>query len=223
MSPDDPAPSSLRDEQAPEACPKCGSPNIGLDFVFHGPLPLRQARCHRPNAVLPLVHLLDPPSQRGRPSREGAYDATAIKAIAEGLRSPAAVSRKTLLVRIPPFHEDAVASAARIKEAFAAGADGVTVPHVQSVDEARQVLQAFAAAKVNVWSPSNRAGEIAMLMIEDPGALGQVKAFADLGGIRILGCDIRSMTDAPGGDRQKGEQATHKQCLPRPSGSQCRT
>src|SRR5437868_4223943 len=30
---------------------------------------------------------------------EGAYDATAIKAIAEGLRSPAAATRKTLLVR----------------------------------------------------------------------------------------------------------------------------
>jgi 2-keto-3-deoxy-L-rhamnonate aldolase RhmA len=139
---------------------------------------------------------------------EDAYDTTAIKAIAEGLRSPPAVSRTTLLVRIPRFHEDAALGAARIKEAFVAGADGVTVPHVQTVDEARQVRQAFKAAEVNVWSPSNPVGEsIAMLMIEDPGALAQVKAFADLGGISILGCGIRSMTEAFGGDPQKGEQA----------------
>lgn len=140
---------------------------------------------------------------------EGNYDPGAIKAIAEGLRSPQATSRKTLLVRIPPFHDDAAAAAARIKEAFDLGADGVTVPHVQSLDEAKRVLQAFETAKANVWSPSNPAGEkIAMLMIEDPGALAQVKAFADLKGISVLACGIGSMTQALGGDRQKGEEAT---------------
>jgi 2-keto-3-deoxy-L-rhamnonate aldolase RhmA len=140
---------------------------------------------------------------------EGNYDAAAIQAIAEGLRSSAAVSRKTLLVRIPPFHADATAAAARIKEAFDLGADGVTIPHVQSVDEARRVLQAFQAAQVNVWSPANPRGEkIAMMMIEDPGALAQVKAFADLRGISVLACGIGSMTQALGGDRQKGEAAT---------------
>jgi 2-keto-3-deoxy-L-rhamnonate aldolase RhmA len=140
---------------------------------------------------------------------EGHYDAAAIKAIVEGLRSPAATSRKTLLVRIPAFHEDAAAGAAHIKEVLDLGADGVTVPHVQSVEEARQVMQAFQAAKVNVWSPSNPGGDkIAMLMIEDPGALAQVKGFADLKGISVLACGIGSMTQALGGDRQKGEEAT---------------
>jgi 2-keto-3-deoxy-L-rhamnonate aldolase RhmA len=135
--------------------------------------------------------------------------AAAIKAIVEGLRSPAATSRKTLLVRIPAFHEDAAAGAAHIKEVFDLGADGVTVPHVQSVEEARQGLQAFQAAKVNVWSPSNADGDkIAMLMIEDPGALAQVKDFADLKGISVLACGIGSMTQALGGDRQQGEAAT---------------
>jgi 2-keto-3-deoxy-L-rhamnonate aldolase RhmA len=142
---------------------------------------------------------------------EGSYDADAIKAIAEGLRSPQAVSRKTLIVRIPAFHEDAAAGAARIKEAFSLGADGVTVPHVESVDEAKRVLQAFQATKVNVWSPSNPGGEkIAMLMIEDPGALAQVKQFADLKGISVLACGIGSITQAFGGDRAKGEDATQQ-------------
>jgi len=140
---------------------------------------------------------------------EGNYDAAAIKAIAEGLRSPQATSRKTLIVRIPPFHEDTAAGARRIKEAFELGADGVTVPHVQSVDEAGRVLQAFQAATMNVWSPSSPSGEkIAMLMIEDPGALAQVSQFAELKGISVLACGIGSMTQALGGDRQKGEEAT---------------
>jgi 2-keto-3-deoxy-L-rhamnonate aldolase RhmA len=142
---------------------------------------------------------------------EGNYDAAAIKAIAEGLRSPQASGRKTLLVRIPPFHLDEAAGAARIKEAFSLGADGVTVPHVESVDEAKRVLQAFQAAKVNVWSPSNRRGEkIAMVMIEDPGALAQVTQFADLKGISVLACGIGSITQALGGDRAKGEAATQQ-------------
>jgi 2-keto-3-deoxy-L-rhamnonate aldolase RhmA len=142
---------------------------------------------------------------------EGNYDPEAIKAIGEGLRSSQASGRKTLLVRIPPFHEDPAAGAARIKEVFALGGDGVTVPHVTSVDEAKQVLAAFQAANVSIWSPSNPAGEkIAMLMIEDPGALAQAKEIADLKGISILACGIGSITQALGGDRQKGEEATQK-------------
>jgi 2-keto-3-deoxy-L-rhamnonate aldolase RhmA len=142
---------------------------------------------------------------------EGSYDAAAIKAIAEGLRSAQATSRKALLVRIPPFHEDAAAGAARIKEAFGLGADGVTVPHIETVDEAKRVLDAFRAAGVDVWSPSNPKGDkIAMLMIEDPGALAQAKEIADLKGISVLACGIGSMTQALGGDRAKGEEATQK-------------
>ena len=36
---------------------------------------------------------------------EGSYDAAAVKAIADGLRSPNAAGRKTLIVRIPPIRE----------------------------------------------------------------------------------------------------------------------
>jgi 2-keto-3-deoxy-L-rhamnonate aldolase RhmA len=140
---------------------------------------------------------------------EGNYDGEAVKAIVEGLRNPQAVSRKTLIVRVPPFHLDAAAGAARIKEVFALGADGITFPHVQSVDEAERIMQAFQAAKINVWSPSNPRGEkIAMLMIEDPGALAQVKELAAVKGISVLACGIGSITAAFGGDRAKGEEAT---------------
>jgi beta-lactamase class D len=72
---------------------------------------------------------------------EGSYDAAAVKAMADGLRSPNAVSRKALIVRIPPIDKDGAASAkARVKEALDLGADGVTIPHVQSLDEAKLAI-----------------------------------------------------------------------------------
>lgn len=141
---------------------------------------------------------------------EGGYDSAFVKAMAEGLRSPKAVSRKTLIVRIPPIDKDGAATTkARVKEVLDAGADGVTIPHVTSVDEAKLAISFFHDAKANVWSPANPSGEkIAMLMIEDPGALAQAAAFADLKGYSILACGIGSLTQALGGDRAGAEKGT---------------
>src|SRR6187200_1236419 len=59
---------------------------------------------------------------------EGNYDVAAVTAMVEGLRSPKAVGRKTLIVRIPPIGKDgAEATRSRVKEILAAGADGVTI------------------------------------------------------------------------------------------------
>jgi 2-keto-3-deoxy-L-rhamnonate aldolase RhmA len=143
---------------------------------------------------------------------EGTYDAGAVKAIAEGLRSPKGVGRKALLVRIPPIHADGPAAAkARVKEALDFGADGVTIPHVQHLDQAKQAVSFFEAAKANVWSPSNPRGDtIAMLMLEDPDALAQAGAIADLPGYSVLACGIGSLTRALGGNREAGEAGTQK-------------
>ena len=56
-------------------------------------------------------------------------------------------SRKTLIVRVPAFHEDPPAGRARIREVFAAGGDGITFPHVESLDEAQQILAAVRAGE----------------------------------------------------------------------------
>lgn len=138
---------------------------------------------------------------------EGSYEAAAVKAIADGLRSPKAAGRKALIVRIPPIDRDGAATArARVKEAFDSGADGVTIPHVPNLQEARQAIGFFQDARVNVWSASNPKGEkLAMLMIEDPGALAQAKAIADLTGYSILACGIGSLTQALVGDRAAAE------------------
>jgi hypothetical protein len=142
---------------------------------------------------------------------EGAYDSGAVKAIADGLRAPGAQSRKTLIVRIPAFHEDPAAARIRVREIFAAGGDGVTFPHVETLDEAKQILAVFQAEKINVWTPENPKGEkLAMMMLEDPAAVAQAAEFANLKGYSILACGIGSLTQALKGDRAGGEAGTQK-------------
>ena len=133
---------------------------------------------------------------------EGSYDAGAVDAIAEGLGQ----SDVALLVRIPPISADGPdAARARVAEVLAAGADGVVLPHVRSPDEARQAVSFFAEAGADVWSPENPTGTvIAMLMIEDPGALAAAEEIADVPGYSVLACGIGSLTQALG-DREAGE------------------
>ena len=141
---------------------------------------------------------------------EGAYDSGAVKAIADGLRAGTG-SRKSLIVRVPAFHEDPAAGRVRIREIFAAGGDGVTFPHVESLDEAKQILAAFQAEKINVWTPDNPKGEkIAMMMLEDPAAVAQAAEFANLKGYSVLACGIGSLRGALKGDAAGAEAGTQK-------------
>jgi 2-keto-3-deoxy-L-rhamnonate aldolase RhmA len=141
---------------------------------------------------------------------ERGYDAAHVRAMVEGLRSPGAASRKMLIVRIPPISRDgAEVTRARVKEILDAGGDGVTLPRVLGLDEARLAITFFSDARANVWSPKNPRGEIiAMLMIEDPESLKQVKAIADLPGYSILACGIGSLRSAMGGDAAGAEAGT---------------
>jgi hypothetical protein len=142
---------------------------------------------------------------------EGGYDSDAVKNIAEGLRSKTATSRKTLIVRIPAFHDDPAAARARVKEIFAVGGDGVTFPHVETLDEAKQILAVLQQEKIDVWSVDTPKGEkLAMMMLEDPTAVAQAAEFANLKGYSILACGIGSLTGALKGDRAAGEAGTQK-------------
>ncbi|TAK14980.1 MAG: host specificity protein [Acidobacteria bacterium] len=148
---------------------------------------------------------------------EGKYDPAAVKAVAEGLRSPTAVNRKTIIVRIPPIDKDGPdAAKARIKEILDAGADGVTLPHIQNLDEAKMAVQFFKDAGANVWSPQNPKGEkIAMLMLEDPVALTFTDEVARLP-ISILACGIGSLRGAIQGtpeERAAGAEAGTQKIL----------
>lgn len=144
---------------------------------------------------------------------EGSYDPAAVKAVAEGLKQGAAAGpRKTLIVRIPTIERDGLAlTETRVKEVLAAGADGVTLPHIRSVEEAKQAIGMFREAGADVWSPSNPKGRIiAMLMLEDPKAVAAAGEIADLEGFSVLACGIGSLTQALGGDRAAGEAGTQQ-------------
>ena len=137
---------------------------------------------------------------------EGAYDPAAVKAYGSALKG------KTLIVRIPPISKDGPEAAkVRVKEILDAGADGVTIPHIRDLGEAKLALSFFEAAKANVWSPANPKGtKLAMLMLEDPKAIAQRKEIADLNGLSILACGIGSLTQALGGDRAGAEAGTQQ-------------
>ena len=136
------------------------------------------------------------------------YDPAAVEAIATGLNAPDAIGRKTLLVRIPSIEQDGEeATRARVREALELGADGVVLPHVRNVAEARAAVSFFEDAGADVWSPANPDGTvIAMLMVEDPDAVAEAAAIADVPGYSVLACGIGSLTGALGGDREAAEQ-----------------
>jgi len=137
---------------------------------------------------------------------EPAWDLDAVLAIREGLNSAERVSDKALLVRIPPISEDGERAAReRVHAALAAGADGIVMPHVRSEEEARLAVSFFEEVDADVWSPDNPYGTVlAMLMIEDPGALMQAVQIAEVPGYSVLACGIGSLSRALG-DREAGE------------------
>ncbi len=143
---------------------------------------------------------------------EAAYDANAVKEMVAGLKASNAKSKPTLLVRIPTIEAAGEAlTKARIQEIHDLGADGVVVPHVRSATEAQHAISFFKDAKANVWSSTNPKGTfIAMLMVEDPGAIAEMEAIAALPGYSLLSCGIGSLTQAMSGDRAGAETACKK-------------
>ncbi len=143
---------------------------------------------------------------------EGGYDAGSVEAIAEGLASQSAVSRKALLVRIPPIERDGQrVTQLRVREVLEKGADGVVFPHIHSPEEARMAVEFMTEAGSDLWSASNLSGDkIAMIMIEDPDSLARIEETANVPGIGILACGIGSLTGSLGGDREAAEAGNQK-------------
>lgn len=139
---------------------------------------------------------------------EGQYDEGAVKALVAGVASQPKGARPTLLVRIPTIEAAGVDSTrARVKRILALGADGVVIPHVRSAAEARTAAGFFKEAKANVWSHANPKGTVvAMLMIEDKGAVAEMNDIAAVPGYSLLSCGIGSLTQDLGG-REKAADA----------------
>ena len=188
-----------------------GLPAFGV-FV-----PSEQPRRDADGNRLPPHYTLDGAERLGRDplldylflNLEGAYDAPAVDTLVAGLARVSAEERPTLLVRIPPIErEGEQAARARVHDALTRGADGIVLPHIRSPEEARVAVRFFEEAEADVWSPANPDGRIiAMLMIEDPGALEAAEAIAETPGYSVLSCGIGSLTGALGDDRDAGETA----------------
>ena len=142
---------------------------------------------------------------------EGNYDTDAVAAIAEGIGQSDKAEGPSLLVRIPPIERDgAQAARARVIESLQLGADGIVIPHVRSAEEARLAVSFFTDAGVSVWSPDNPDGEkLAMIMIEDAGALAAAAEIADTPGYSVLACGIGSLSRDLG-SREAGEAGTQE-------------
>ncbi|MFT4767825.1 MAG: 2-keto-3-deoxy-L-rhamnonate aldolase RhmA [Glaciecola sp.] len=138
-------------------------------------------------------------------SLEQHYDADSARDVAKGIGAHGADHALPLLVRIPPISVDGVdAARARVKELVAMGANGVVIPHVLTVEEARTAVSFFEG--VDVWSPTNPEGDIvAMLIIEDPDVFSDLEEIANIPGYSALVCGIGSLTSALGGDREAAE------------------
>ena len=143
---------------------------------------------------------------------EGAYDANAVRAMVTGIKLSSAATRPTLLVRIPTIEDAGVElTRTRVKEVLGLGADGVVIPHVRSTAEARTAAAFFTEAGANVWSPANPKGTvIAMLMVEDKGAITEVADIAAVKGYSLLSCGIGSLTRDMGGDAPGAEAACQR-------------
>ncbi|MEX2467386.1 MAG: aldolase/citrate lyase family protein [Gemmatimonadota bacterium] len=140
---------------------------------------------------------------------EGSYDPEAVRILVAGLDAGTTDHRPTLLVRLPTIADaGADATRTRVAEVLSLGADGVVIPHVRSPEEARLAVEFFEEAGADVWSPANPDGTIvAMLMVEDPGAIGSVEEIVAVPGYSMLSCGIGSLTGAMDGDREGAEAA----------------
>ena len=140
---------------------------------------------------------------------EGSYSFEAVTAVAEGLRSQTAVSRKALLVRIPSLDTaGAEVTMERIQEIYDAGADGVVMPHVRNLEEAEMLIGFFRdATGGDIWSPENPGGEkVGMLMLEDPEVVEHLDEIIALGNYSVLACGIGSMTGAIRGSMEGDDE-----------------
>ena len=103
---------------------------------------------------------------------EGSYDAAAVRPTGR----PAEVGPQDADRPHPADQKDgADATKARVKEILDAGADGVTIPHIRNLDEAKQAIGFFRTRRRTSGRRKIRGAKLAMLMLEDPAAVAQAK------------------------------------------------
>jgi 2-keto-3-deoxy-L-rhamnonate aldolase RhmA len=128
----------------------------------------------------------------------GEVDVEELGGFLKGIRS--ADDPHTVLVRIAPIANDPELARRRIETLVEVGVDGVALPHVMSVEEARTAIDWIEQATDRMW-PGNPEGDfLSFLMIEDPDVLSQASAIVGTNGVSIASPGPGSLRQAYGGD-----------------------
>ena len=138
----------------------------------------------------------------------GAFDIPTLEAFLKELRNGG--DAHTVLVRIPPMHEDPAAAKERIEALIQAGADGVALPHIMNAGEAAQAVEWIEAATDRMW-PGNPEGDfLSFMMIEDQDSVDHAEEIIRTERVSIFSPGPGSLRGAYGGDMDAVHAAVAK-------------
>jgi len=141
----------------------------------------------------------------------GAFDIPTLEAFLKALRDAGTGGdAHTVLVRIPPMHDDPAAAKERIEALIEAGADGVALPHIMNAREAAQAVEWIEAATDRMW-PGNPEGDfLSFMMIEDQDSVDHAEEIIRTERVSIFSPGPGSLRGAYGGDMDAVQAAVAK-------------
>ncbi len=142
----------------------------------------------------------------------GEFDVPTLEAFLKALRAGTGTSdvAHTVLVRIPPMHDDPAAAKERIEALIEAGADGVALPHIMNAGEAGQAVAWIEAATDRMW-PGNPEGDfLSFMMIEDRDSVDHAEEIIRTKRVSIFSPGPGSLRGAYGGDMDAVRAAVAK-------------
>ena len=138
----------------------------------------------------------------------GDFDIPTLEAFLEAVRSTSRAP--TVIVRIPPIHDDPATAKSRTEALIDAGADGVAFPHIMSAKEASDAVSWIEAKTDRMW-PGNPNGDfVSFVMIEDPDVVPHSEAITRTPGVSIFSPGPGSLRGAYDGDMDKVRAAVEK-------------
>jgi len=143
----------------------------------------------------------------------GAFDVPTLELFLKALRAGTATcggGAHTVIVRIPPVHDDPAAAKERIEALIEAGADGVALPHIMNAGEAAKAVQWIEAATDRMW-PGNPEGDfLSFMMIEDRDSVDHAEEIIRTERVSIFSPGPGSLRGAYGGDMDAVQAAVAK-------------
>lgn len=145
---------------------------------------------------------------------ERGVDVNVVKTFMKGYWGGA--TQKGLFVRVPPVGKEPQKATAAIKDLLDAGVDGVTVPHIENVEQARLMVEAFRKHPRKLWPEDPNGQFVSFLMLEDVEAINNARSIMGVKGVSIWSPGPGSLAQAYNRDMTKVEAAVEtvlKGCL----------